>query len=234
MRGFHLAPYCSQLAKAARLVHATRPLCTKTYDSKAIAVKPVRDDDSYRQLENLDFMTAVKMLFTDPPKKKEFGLDFHLVQFFFCCLPSVAVYMVAQYARHEIKRMEAEAEVKKKKDEVEEKAKGLEANASKKSGVAESAGELLKVKDRLEALEEALKEIVVEKKKLSSHSSEESNKSEKAEAIKSISKNQLKDANAEDNSDQQSKIQPFSHERAADSRSKRGGEAAEKSTHPKK
>ncbi|KAI3994149.1 hypothetical protein MKX01_012406 [Papaver californicum] len=206
MRGFRLAPYCSQLSKAARLVHATRPLCTKTYESKAIAVKPVRDDDVYRQLENLDFMTAAKMLFTGPPKKKEFGLDFHLIQFFFCCLPSLAVYMVAQYARSEIRRMEAEADVKKKKDEGEEKAKGLEANASKESEEAESAGGLLKVKDRLEALEEALKEIVVEKKKLSSHSSEESNKREKVEAIKSISKNKLKDANAEDNSDQASQV----------------------------
>ncbi|KAI3993688.1 hypothetical protein MKX01_002701 [Papaver californicum] len=206
MRGFLLAPYCSQLSKAARLVHATRPLCTKTYDSEAIAVKPVRDDDVYRQLENLDFMTAAKMLFTDPPKKKEFGLDFHLVQFFFCCLPSVAVCMVAQYARYEIRRMEAEADVEKKKDEGEEKAKGLEANASEESEEAESAGQLLKVKGRLEALEEALKEIVVEKEKLSSHSSEESNQSKKVESIKSISKNKLKDANAEDNSDQASQV----------------------------
>ncbi|XP_026404441.1 uncharacterized protein LOC113299603 [Papaver somniferum] len=191
MRGFRVVAYCSQLSKAARLVHASRPLCTKTYDSKATAVKPVRDDDAYRQLENLDFMTAAKMLFTDPSKKKEFGLDFHLVQFFFCCLPSVAVYMVAQYARYEIRRMEEEAEVKKKKDEREEKAKGLEVNASKESEEAESTGELLKVKDRLEALEEALKEIVLEKKKLSSHSSEEINKSEKVEATKSVSENKL-------------------------------------------
>ncbi|KAI3925207.1 hypothetical protein MKW92_033589 [Papaver armeniacum] len=234
MRGFRLTAYCSQMSKAARLVHATRPLCTKAYDSKAIAVKPMRDDDAYRQLENLDFMTAAKMLLRILQRKRNLGtslyltllplllqLDFHLVQFFFCCLPSVAVYMVAQYARYEIRRMEA-------------KAKGLEANASKESEEAASAGELLKVNDRLEALEEAFKEIVVEKKKLSSHSSEESNRSEKVEAIKSISENKVKDANAEDNPDQQSKTQPFSHERAADSRSKRGGEAAEKSTHPKK
>ncbi|KAI3982835.1 hypothetical protein MKX01_010318 [Papaver californicum] len=207
MRGFLLARYCSQLAKAARLVHALRPLCTRTYDSKAIAVKPVRDDDTYRHLENLDFMTAAKMLFTDPPKKKEFGLDFHLVQFLFCCLPSVAIYMVAQYARYEIRRMEAEADVKKKKDEGEEKTEGLEANASKESEEAE-----------LEALEEALKGIVVEKKKNCLHIH-----------LKKVTKTQM-----------QSTIpintprQPSSHERAADSRSKRGGEAAEKGTHPKK
>lgn len=29
--------------------------------------------DAYKQLENLDFMTAAKMLFTDPPKKTKFG-----------------------------------------------------------------------------------------------------------------------------------------------------------------
>ncbi|MCL7046714.1 hypothetical protein MKW94_011724 [Papaver nudicaule] len=234
MRGFRMSVYCSQLSKAARLVHATRPLCTKTCDNKAITVKSVSDDDAYRKLENLDFMTAAKMLFTGPAKKKEFGLDFHLVQFFFCCLPSVAVYMVAQYARHEIRRMEAEAEMTKKKDEGEEKAKGLEANASKEIEEAESGGELLKVKGRLDALEEKLKEIAIETKKLSSHSSDESNKSEKVEAIKSISENKLKDANAEDNSEQQSKTLPFSRESAADSRSKTGGEAAEKSTQPKK
>ena len=30
-------------------------------------------DERYRQLENMDFMTAAKILFTDPPKKKKFG-----------------------------------------------------------------------------------------------------------------------------------------------------------------
>ncbi|KAL2338206.1 hypothetical protein Fmac_012652 [Flemingia macrophylla] len=36
-------------------------------------------------------MTAAKILFTDPPKKKQFGFDFHLVQFFFACLPSLGM-----------------------------------------------------------------------------------------------------------------------------------------------
>ncbi|KAI8544222.1 hypothetical protein RHMOL_Rhmol08G0279100 [Rhododendron molle] len=34
-------------------------------------------------------------------------IDFHLVQFFFACMPSLAVYLVAQYARYEMRRMEA-------------------------------------------------------------------------------------------------------------------------------
>lgn len=29
--------------------------------------------DAYRQLQNLDFMTAAKILFTTPPKRKKFG-----------------------------------------------------------------------------------------------------------------------------------------------------------------
>ncbi|KAL4584606.1 hypothetical protein LXL04_009210 [Taraxacum kok-saghyz] len=66
--------------------------------------------DSYRDLDKLDFMTAAKILFTTPPKQKKFGLDFHLVQLFFVCLPSLAVYLVAQYARHEMKKMDAELE----------------------------------------------------------------------------------------------------------------------------
>lgn len=30
-------------------------------------------DEAYRQLDKLDFMTAAKILFTTPPKKRKFG-----------------------------------------------------------------------------------------------------------------------------------------------------------------
>ncbi|PSS07555.1 Myosin-2 heavy chain like [Actinidia chinensis var. chinensis] len=120
-------------------------------------------DESYRQLDKLDFMTAAKILFTTPPKKKKFGFDFHLVQFFFACLPSLAVYLVAQYAHHEMRRMEAELEVKKKAEEAA-KAKEKELNDSEDKETG-SDTELLEVKVRLDKLEEALKEIVVESKK---------------------------------------------------------------------
>ncbi|WVZ55096.1 hypothetical protein U9M48_005805 [Paspalum notatum var. saurae] len=69
--------------------------------------------EAYKQVQNFDWSsgadwkTAANILFTVPPKRKEFGLDFHLVQLFFVCMPSLAVYLVAQYARREIKRMEA-------------------------------------------------------------------------------------------------------------------------------
>ncbi|CAH1444185.1 unnamed protein product [Lactuca virosa] len=42
--------------------------------------------------------------------KEQDRLDFHLVQLFFVCLPSLAVYLVAQYARDEMKKMDAELE----------------------------------------------------------------------------------------------------------------------------
>lgn len=126
-------------------------------------------DETYRQLDKLDFMTAAKILFTTPPKNKKFGIDFHLVQFFFACMPSLAVYLVAQYARYEMRRMEAEQEVKKKAEE-EAKAKEDELNAAEgKESVTDP--ELLQVKVRLDKLEETLKEIVVESKKQQDSSS---------------------------------------------------------------
>ncbi|EXB50401.1 hypothetical protein L484_013493 [Morus notabilis] len=124
-------------------------------------------DETYRQLDNLDFTAAAKILFTHPPKKRKFGIDFHLVQLFFALMPSFAVYLVAQYARYEMRKMEEELEQKKKKEEEEEKAKELELKATQEKE-AESVPELLEVKTRLEKLEETLKEIVIESKKQSS------------------------------------------------------------------
>ncbi|KAL9386543.1 hypothetical protein Peur_019667 [Populus x canadensis] len=120
-------------------------------------------EEASRQLDNLDFMKAAKILFSDPPKKKKFGIDFHLVQLFFTCLPSLAVYLVAQYARHEMKKMDAELE--KKKKEEEEKAKEEELKAMEEK--AQSELELLEVKERIGKLEEVVKEMAVESKKQS-------------------------------------------------------------------
>lgn len=122
-----------------------------------------KSDDAYRQLDNLDFTKAARILFTDPQKKKKFGLDFHLVQLFFTCLPSLAVYLVALYARHEMKKMDAELE--KKKKEEEEKAKEEELKAIEEK--AQSESELVEVKERLGKLEEAVEEIAVESRKRS-------------------------------------------------------------------
>ncbi|KAG5000897.1 hypothetical protein HKD37_08G022491 [Glycine soja] len=145
-------------------------------------------DERYRQLENLDMVTAAKILFSDPPKKRKFGFDFHLVQFFFACLPSVAVYLVAQYARYEMRKMEVDAcdhripvhnlsiqfralskEVEQKRklkeeEEAKEKEKEMELNPPEEKE-EKSDPQLAQVKVRLEKLEEAVKEIVVETKK---------------------------------------------------------------------
>lgn len=71
---------------------------------------------------------------------------------------------MAQYARHEMRRMEAELELKKKAEE-EAKAKEIELNASKEKEAGGSDPELLEVKERINKLEAAVKEIVVETKK---------------------------------------------------------------------
>lgn len=106
---------------------------------------------------------------------KKFGIDFHLVQFFFACLPSLAVYLVAQYARYDIRKMEAEVEMKKKLAEEEEQArqsseldlpgysKEVELD-DKLSGSAEMSGKgkvetLQELKSRLDTLEETIKRL---------------------------------------------------------------------------
>ncbi|KAL0425143.1 UNVERIFIED_CONTAM: hypothetical protein Sradi_1049100 [Sesamum radiatum] len=157
-----------------------RPFCSSTHNSK-----PATSDsggssnngasstpalstysEQYKALDNLDFMTATKILFTESPKKKKFGLDFHLVQLFFACLPSLAVYLVAQYARSEMRKMDAELE-RKKQAEFEAQAKELELKAAEEKAASSSNPELLEVKERLDKLEVTVKEIVVAKKQSS-------------------------------------------------------------------
>ncbi|XP_057787866.1 uncharacterized protein LOC131005077 [Salvia miltiorrhiza] len=121
-------------------------------------------NEQYKALENLDFMKAAKILFSDSPKKKKFGLDFHLVQLFFACLPSLAVYLVAQYARGEMKKMDAELE-KKKQAEFEAQAKEMELKAAEQKALVASNPEILEVKERLDKLEVMVKDFVIISKK---------------------------------------------------------------------
>lgn len=139
----------------------------KNIDKKKDVVDPsssLTPYDTYKDLENLNFTKAAKILFSDPPKKKKFGLDFHLVQLFFACLPSLAVYLVAQYARYDMRRMDAELELKKKAEEEAAKVKGVEEMAELEKEEA-SDQKLLDLKVRLDKLEETVKGIVVESKK---------------------------------------------------------------------
>ncbi|KAI4322605.1 hypothetical protein L6164_022282 [Bauhinia variegata] len=124
-------------------------------------------DERYRQLENLDFMTAAKILFTDPPKKRNSCLisiscNFSLLAF----LPWLYTWWL--------------------RSGEEEEAKELELNPLEEN-VVKSDPQLLKVKERLDKLEEAVKEIVVETKNQSSSSQ---------------ARNQVND-------DQKKKLEPF-------------------------
>ncbi|XP_064959093.1 uncharacterized protein LOC135609602 isoform X1 [Musa acuminata AAA Group] len=197
-----------QLLHSRRLrpVLGARPLSSATdhpdkappASSSSSSVAPQSEvearSEAYQRLENLDFMTAAKILFTTPPKRKKFGLDFHLVQLFFACLPSLAVYLVAQYARYEIRRMEAELEEKKKQDEEKQKAKEAEMSNDEEKSEAElskvdeekSEAELSKVKARLDALEEAVKEIADEKKKIPTSKLSKDQDQDKREKVSSV------------------------------------------------
>lgn len=76
---------------------------------------------------------------------------------------------MAQYARYEIRKMEAEVEEKKKQkeeEEAKEKEKELELNPPEEKG-AKPDPQLSEMKERLEKLEETVKEIAVVKKKQS-------------------------------------------------------------------
>ncbi|KAJ4957530.1 hypothetical protein NE237_024641 [Protea cynaroides] len=198
----HRKPFCSNNSIASK----------GNSNEKSDKVAAVRDHDVYHQLEKLDFMTAAKILFTTPPKKKKFGLDFHLVQLFFVCMPSLAVYLVAQYARHEIRRMEAEVELKKKQEE--EKAKEIELKAVEEKEEFGSDPELLKVKVRLDALEETLKEIVVETKKLfSGNDKQEGNMREHHAAVGSSPQNKSEGSTCATDSSKSKSKPDSSHER---------------------
>lgn len=142
-------------------------------------------EDAVRE-DKLDFITASKILFSTPSKPKKFGIDFHLVQFFFACLPSLAVYLVAQYARYDIRKMEAEVEMKKKLAEEEEQAYqsselDLPVNSKevelddKLSGSAEMSGKgkvetLQELKSRLDTLEETIKRLTSAEREQTSRS----------------------------------------------------------------
>lgn len=143
----------------------SKGLTTVNEDDKGI----ISREEAYKQVYDLDFMKATQILLTTPPKRKKFGFDFHLVQFFFCCLPSLAVYLVAQYARYEMRKMEAEHEAKRKeKEEAEEKAREEEKAKEAEMHALENdspVADISTVIGRLDALEEVVKEIVGEKKK---------------------------------------------------------------------
>ncbi|OIW04956.1 hypothetical protein TanjilG_01152 [Lupinus angustifolius] len=138
----------------------TRSLCTNNNNipkpTSISSTNPTKRNDivsgeRYKQLENLDMVTAAKILFNDdPPKKKKFGLD------------------VAQKKKkrdeEEAKSREKEEEAKAKEREKEMELNPLEEEEAKekeREKEAKSNPQLSEVKARLNKLEEAVKEIVV-------------------------------------------------------------------------
>ncbi|XP_022853321.1 uncharacterized protein LOC111374814 isoform X2 [Olea europaea var. sylvestris] len=129
-----------------RVPSLNRPFCStphKNFNNKPATVSSNGNESSsssstsqyseqYKALNNLDFMTAAKILFTDQPKKKKFGLDFHL-----------------------------ELELKKQA-EFEAQAKEMELKKAEE-GAADPV--LREVRERLNKLEEKVKDIVIESKK---------------------------------------------------------------------
>ncbi|CAN8233520.1 unnamed protein product [Cochlearia groenlandica] len=126
-----------------------------------------RYDETYKKLDKLDFVTAAKILFTAPPKKDKFGFDWHVVQFIIVCLPSVAVYLVAQYARRKMKIMDAELGEKQRKEEEKKVKEEAEQKALEEAKATKSQEELMDMKRRLGRIEETIKEIVLETNKTS-------------------------------------------------------------------
>ncbi|KAL1198611.1 hypothetical protein V5N11_001274 [Cardamine amara subsp. amara] len=129
-----------------------------------------RYNETYKKLDKLDFATAAKILFTEPPKKNKFGFDWHVVQFIIVCLPSLAVYLVAQYARRKMKIMDAELGEKKRKEEEKKEKEEAEQKALEEEAATKSHEELMEMKERLGKIEETIKEIVLETKKPSRES----------------------------------------------------------------
>uniref|UniRef100_A0A1J3GQN8 Uncharacterized protein n=1 Tax=Noccaea caerulescens TaxID=107243 RepID=A0A1J3GQN8_NOCCA len=124
-----------------------------------------RYDETYKKLDKLDFVTAAKILFTEPPKKNKFGFDWHVVQFIIVCLPSVAVYLVAQYARRKMRIMDAELGEKKRKEDEKKEKEEAEQKALEEEAATKSHKELMEMRERLGKIEETIKEIVLETKK---------------------------------------------------------------------
>lgn len=63
-----LTPRSKQFCKSS-----TKPNNNKKNISEKTESNGSKSDDAYRQLDNLDFMKAARILFTDPQKKKKFG-----------------------------------------------------------------------------------------------------------------------------------------------------------------
>ncbi|KAL7164110.1 hypothetical protein ACSBR2_040092 [Camellia fascicularis] len=95
----------------SRILHG-RLLCNgnRAYPLHCGWILTARDDNPcrHRRLEKLYFLTASRVLFSNPPHISKFW-TFPVVQLFLTCIPSLAIYVMGKYASYEFKRMKAAA-----------------------------------------------------------------------------------------------------------------------------
>lgn len=110
--------------------------------------------------DRLDFQTAARLLMSSPADERKFGWDFHLVQFFFACLPPLAVYAFAQYSRYDQRQMLKERDTKIEKLVEAELEIEVGVELEEVSAMLNSRNpDLEALKLRLEALEEKLLQL---------------------------------------------------------------------------
>ncbi|KAF8103401.1 hypothetical protein N665_0188s0337 [Sinapis alba] len=163
LKHYRIRRLCSKGENGGKKPEKTESSVAQYSENESSVVS--RYDETYKKLDKLDFVTAAKILFTEPPKKNKFGLDWHVVQFIIVCLPSLAVYLVAQYARRKMKIMDAELGEKKRKEEEKKEKEEAEKKALEEEAATKSRDELMEMKQRLGKIEETIKEIVLETKK---------------------------------------------------------------------
>ncbi|GAA0157101.1 hypothetical protein LIER_14439 [Lithospermum erythrorhizon] len=86
MRGLFTSRAMSSLKfKHPFLFIQRKPSCNNNTNNEVAHVDKVSDGsnsltkyDAYKEVQNLDFMKAAKILFSDPPKQKKFGCYFIL------------------------------------------------------------------------------------------------------------------------------------------------------------
>eukprot|EP00850_Spirogloea_muscicola_P005380 SM000024S07842 [mRNA] locus=s24:856858:858429:- [translate_table: standard] len=65
--------------------------------------------------QELSFLKAAQILLSPPPRPRKFGWDFHMVHFVIALIPSLGVYLVAQYAHGEMAKYEKEREARQER-----------------------------------------------------------------------------------------------------------------------
>jgi len=85
-----------------------------SYNVSSLIQRRWSHDRKHQEHGEMTFEKATEILFTQPEEPKRFGWDFHMWQAIVACLPPLAIYLTAKYARQDLKKMEEAEEVKMK------------------------------------------------------------------------------------------------------------------------